>query len=200
MGKFTAAIIQSCFEQFDTKKKTRKQLASELGVAVQSLGNYFVARRQYNAGQTIAAKLVCVSEFTKWAFTYGDKGEPTFKYEEKTRRHSKKNVEREEPEVIYKYIRQKVFRSEKDFWSGGMMFTAIVEKECTGSGDNAYPTTITLRSDCSGNYFDTLIADHTTPEIKFSICGEWEAERYGDVFKWIGEELNRMQTEVSNNE
>ena len=84
-----------------------------------------------------------------------------------------------------------------------MRFTAEVEMSTNGCGDNGYPTRIKLVSDCSGNYFDvsTESCGHKNPSyseesVEIRIRGEWEAERFGDMFIWIGEELNRIKAEL----
>ena len=97
-------------------------------------------------------------------------------------------------------------RSSKDFWSGGMQFTATVEISTNGCGDNGYPTNITLCSDCSGNYFDVSAGkdiiscnnaqQYKEPAVKIGIRGEWESEKLGDMFIWIGNEINKIKQEL----
>ena len=89
-------------------------------------------------------------------------------------------------------------RSERYFFSG-MSYTAKVEQSTDGSGDNGYPTKITIHSDESGNYFD-VNGNPGIDTIEIISRGEWEASILGDVFEWIGKELNKIHRELKDGE
>lgn len=93
-------------------------------------------------------------------------------------------------------------KSSKEFWSGGMTYSASVEQSDNGGGDNGFPTKITIMSDSGGNYFDVETDNSTTHTgtIEIGICGEWEAFELGNLFIWIGNEINKIHAEILDKE
>lgn len=84
-----------------------------------------------------------------------------------------------------------------------MLFEAIVEMSNSGCGDNGFPTRVVINSDCSGNYFKVRTEKNQYDEkldssdfVEINICGEWESVHFGDVFIWIGKELNKIKHEL----
>ena len=93
-------------------------------------------------------------------------------------------------------------KSSKEFWSGGMIYRATVEQSDNGGGDGGYPTKISISSDGGGNFFDVETDNFSTDTgtIELCICGEWEAFELGNLFVWIGNEINRIHAEIRDNE
>lgn len=105
--KYTAAMLQSCFEKSANKKNKRQEIAKFVGVTQQSLGNYFVAKKAYDEGREIQARNISMTVFSEWAHLYGEHGEPIYKKEDGTRKHRKKGLITEQTEIDFGNDNQK---------------------------------------------------------------------------------------------